>query len=225
ARFRLSGLTSGQQLRFRYSEMLNDDGTPYTISLRGARVTDYYTARGTGEEIFEPIFTSHGFRYVEITGLKNKPELDVVTGAAANADMARTGFFECSNPAVNQLFHNIIWGQKGNYFEVPTDCPQRDERLGWTGDAQFFIPTAAYNFDIDAFMTKWLVDLVSDAQYDDGSFADVAPDLTGGHGNVAWGDAGVVCPYTVYKTYGDTRIIEQHYAAMTKYVDFLQKTS
>jgi alpha-L-rhamnosidase len=225
ARFRLSGLTNGQTLRFRYSEMLNDDGTPYTVALRGARVTDHYTARGTGEEIWEPIFTSHGFRYVEITGLTRKPELETVTGIVANADMTRTGFFECSNPAVNQLLHNIIWGQKGNYFEVPTDCPQRDERLGWTGDAQFFVPTAAYNFDVAAFFTKWLVDLDTDAQYDDGSFADVAPDLTGGHGNVAWGDAGVVCPYTIYQTYGDTRIIEQHYAQMTRYIDYLQKTS
>ena len=225
ARFKLSGLSAGQTLRFRYTEMLNDDGTPYTVHLRGARVTDHYTAKGGGEESWEPIFTFHGFRYVEITGLKSKPAVDAVTGVVAGADMERTGTFESSSELANQLFHNIIWGQKGNYFEVPFDCPQRDERLGWTGDAQFFVPTAAYNFDIAPFFTKWLIDLDTDAQYPDGSFADVAPDLTGGHGNVAWGDAGVVCPYTIYKSYGDTRIIEQHYAEMVRYLDYLKKTS
>src|SRR5262249_49192058 len=153
----------------------------------------------------------HGFRYVEITGLKEKPTVDAVTGIVVGSDIGRSGYFECSDKVVNQLFHNIIWGQKGNYIEVPTDCPQRDERLGWTGDAQFFIPTAAYNFDIASFFTKWTIDLDTDAEYADGSFADVAPDLTGGHGNVAWGDAGIVCPYTVYQQYGDTRIVRTHW--------------
>jgi alpha-L-rhamnosidase len=139
--------------------------------------------------------------------------------------MDRTGTFESSSKPVNQLFHNIIWGQKGNYFEVPTDCPQRDERMGWTGDAQFFVPTAAYNFDVAAFFTKWLIDLDTDAQYPDGSFADVAPDLTGGHGNVAWGDAGIVCPYIIFQRYGDTRIVRDHWAEMVRYIDFLTKNS
>ncbi len=224
ARFKLNA-EKGQELTFRYSEMLTPEGTPYTIPLRGARVIDHYIAKGGGEETWAPIFTSHGFRYVEITGLKEKPSLDAVTGVVAHADIPRTGYFESSSEAVNKLFHNIIWGQKGNYTDVPTDCPQRDERLGWTGDAQFFVPTAAYNFEVDAFFTKWLVDLDTDAQYPDGSFADVAPDLTGGHGNVAWGDAGIVCPYTMYKRYGDTRIIRQHYAEMARYIDFLTKSS
>ena len=224
ARFKLNA-TKGQALTFRYSEMLTPQGTPYTIPLRGARVTDHYIAKGGGEETWSPIFTSHGFRYVEIAGLKDKPSLDAVTGIVAHADIPRTGYFESSDEAVNKLFHNIIWGQKGNYTDVPTDCPQRDERLGWTGDAQFFVPTAAYNFEVDAFFTKWLVDLDTDAQYPDGSFADVAPDLTGGHGNVAWGDAGIVCPYTMYKRYGDTRIIREHYDQMVRYLDFLTKSS
>ncbi len=216
----------GQMLTLRYSEMLQPDGMVYTIPLRGARATDHYVAKGDGaEEMWEPLFTSHGFRYVELTGVKERPSLDAITGIVAHADMPQTMSFECSSPEVNQLFHNIIWGQKGNYFEVPTDCPQRDERMGWTGDAQFFAPTAAYNFDVSAFFTKWLVDLITDAQYDDGSFADVAPDLTGGHGNVAWGDAGIVCPYVIYRQYGDTRIIEQHYDAMARYIEYLKKTS
>ena len=223
ARFALN-LEKGQAVTFRYSEMLSPDGMPYTLGLRGARVTDHYIGKG-GAETWEPVFTSHGFRYVEITGLKEKPSLETVTGIVVGSDIARSGYFECSDKTVNQLFHNILWGQKGNYIEVPTDCPQRDERLGWTGDAQFFVPTAAYNFDVASFFTKWLIDLDTDAQYPDGSMADVAPDLTGGHGNVAWGDAGLVCPYTIYKRYGDTRIIRDHWDEMARYIDWLTKNS
>jgi len=120
----------GLLLTFRYSEMLSADGTLYTIPLRGARATDHYVAKGEGEETWEPLFTSHGFRYVEIAGLKEKPSLDALTGIDPHNGMPRTGPFECSNELANKLFHNIIWGQKGNYFEVPTDYPQRDERMG-----------------------------------------------------------------------------------------------
>src|SRR5262249_28897862 len=159
-----------------------------------------------GQVEWEPKFTFHGFRYVEITGIDQSPALDCITGIVAHTKMDRTGYFECSNPLVNQLVHNIIWGQKGNYFEVPTDCPQRDERLGWTGDAQFFIPTGAYNFDVAAFFSKWLVDLCEDSADKDGAFASVAPDLPVlAHGATAWADAGIVCPYTIWKVYGDKR--------------------
>jgi alpha-L-rhamnosidase len=222
---KLTDQKPGTKITLRHMEMLNPDGTLYLTSLRGARAQDEYIARGGGEENWEPRFTFHGFRYVEVTGLSAKPSLDAISGVVVHSDMPRTGEFECSNKLVNQLQHNIIWGQKGNYLEIPTDCPQRDERLGWTGDAQFFIRTGAYNFDVSAFFTKWLVDLDQDSQFPDGSFADVAPDLLGGHGNVAWGDAGIICPYTIYRVYGDKRIIEQHYDAMARYIEYLHKTS
>lgn len=225
-RLKVKGQKPGARIAVRHTEMLNPDGTPYLASLRAARAQDTYWAKGgDGDEIWEPKFTFHGFRYVEITGLQGRPALDAVTGIVVHQPMPRTGEFESSSKLLNQLFHNIIWGQKGNYLEVPTDCPQRDERLGWTGDAQFFIPTGAHNFDVGAFFTKWLVDLNTDSQFPDGSFADVAPDLLGGHGNVAWGDAGVICPYVIYRTYGDTRVIERHWDEMARYIDFLTKTS
>ena len=150
-----------------------------------------------------------------------------MTGVVVHADMPRTGEFACSSPPVDQLFRNIIWGQKRNYLEVPTDCPQRDERLGWTGDAQFFIPTAAFNFDVAEFFSKWLIDLDQDAQNDAGAFASVAPDILdySGAGASAWADAGVICPYNVWKYYNDPRVIERNYGATSRYLDYLQKTS
>jgi len=215
----------GARIVMRFAEMLNADGSLYTTSLRGARATDTYIAKG-GEFAWEPTCTFHGFRYVEITGLDRQPPLDAIRGIVVHSEMPRTGSFECSSALVNQLVHNIVWGQKGNYLEVPTDCPQRDERLGWTGDAQFFIATGAYNFDVSAFFTKWLVDLIDDSQNPDGAFASVAPDvLKGPYGATAWADAGIVCPYTIWQVYGDTRVIEQHYANMARYIDYLHRTS
>ncbi|HTL30027.1 MAG TPA: family 78 glycoside hydrolase catalytic domain [Tepidisphaeraceae bacterium] len=216
---------AGTRVTIRQTEMLNPNGTLYTTALRGARAQDTYIAKGTGDEIYMPRFTFHGFRYVEVSGLKSKPSLDTVTGVVIHTQMNQTGEFECSNPLVNQLFHNIIWGQKGNYLEVPTDCPQRDERLGWTGDAQFFVRTGSYNFDVASFFTKWLVDLVEDGQNKEGAFAHVAPDMGIGYGAVAWDDAGIICPWTIYRMYGDTRVIQQHWDHMTKYIDFLKNTS
>src|SRR5262249_49227598 len=139
----------------------------------------------------------------------------------AHSDMPRTGTFQCSDPLVNQLFSNIIWGQKGNYLEVPTDCPQRDERLGWSGDTEFFVPTAAYNFDIQSFFRRHMVTCCDDSQYSDGSYANVAPDVGGGGRAAAWEDAAWICPYIVYKAYGDTNIIADHYASFQSFGQFL----
>jgi alpha-L-rhamnosidase len=223
-RFGLSA-PAGTRITFRYGEMLNPDGTLYTANLRGASATDFYTAAGNGRETFEPIFTFHGFRYVEVRGLPAKPKLSDLVGLVVHSQMARTGTFECSNPLLNQLFHNIIWGQKSNYLGVPTDCPQRDERAGWTGDAQFFIPTAELNFDVAAFFRRWLITLCEDSQYPDGSFAHVAPDTHTGHGATAWGDAAIICTYNIYHTYGDTQIISNHFAAMDRLIGFYQSKS
>ena len=219
ARLKLRG-KPGRKITVRHAEMLNPDGTVYTTNLRAAKCIDTYYLKGRGEETLEPHFTFHGFRYVEITGLDAAPELDSVTGVVVHSDMPRTGNFACSSKLVNQLFHNIIWGQKGNYLEIPTDCPQRDERAGWTGDAQVFMPTAAFNFDVSSFFTKWLVDLITDGQRPDTTFPDVAPDLALGSGNAAWGDAAVICTHQMYKIYGDTRAVRQHFPALVKYMDW-----
>jgi alpha-L-rhamnosidase len=219
---------AGTKIVLRHAEMLNPDGTIYTNNLRGAPSVDTYICKGGGMEIWQPHFTFHGFRYVEMSGLPQPPASDTVTGIVVGTDIPRVGEFACSNPDVNLLQSNIQWGMRGNYFSVPTDCPQRDERMGWMGDAEVFIHTAAYNGDIAAFFTKWLVD-VDDAQTADGQFTDVSPSPPGkGHGNggvPAWGDAGVICPWTIYQVYDDKRILEQHLPAMKRWVDWCEAHS
>jgi alpha-L-rhamnosidase len=216
---------AGTKVVLRFAEMLNPDGTIYTENLRAARCTDTYILKGKGKEIWQPQFTFHGFRYVEVTGYPGKPALDAITGVVVHSAIPMAGSFECSSPMVNQLFSNIVWSQRGNFIELPTDCPQRDERLGWTGDAQIFIRTATYNMDVAAFFTKWLVDL-EDAQSDEGGFPDVAPrKVAMGDGTAAWGDAGVICPWTIYEVYGDKRVLEKHYDSMKKWISYLKKNS
>lgn len=216
---------AGTKVVLRFAEILNPDGSIYTENLREARCTDAYIVKGTGNEFWEPQFTFHGFRYVEVTGYPGKPGIDAVTGVVVHSAIPIAGSFECSSPMVNQLFSNIVWSQRGNFIELPTDCPQRDERLGWTGDAQIFIRTATYNMDVSAFFTKWLVDL-EDAQSDEGGFPDVAPrKVAMGDGTAAWGDAGVICPWTIYEVYGDKRVLERHYESMKKWIGYLKKNS
>jgi alpha-L-rhamnosidase len=217
----------GTTIAIRFAEALNPDGTLYTANLRTARSTDYYTLKGGGEEAWEPRFTFHGFRYVEVSGFPGVPTGESVTGIVVHSEIPAIGSFECSDPWINRLQHNIVWGQKGNFVDVPTDCPQRDERLGWTGDAQVFIRTAAFNRNVAGFFTKWTRDL-EDAQYPNGAFPSVAPNLPGwsiGEGGPAWADAGVICPWTMYLCYGDTRLLEERYASMRRFLDFLSRTS
>ena len=185
---------------------------------------DTYICKGGGNEVWQPKFTFHGFRYVEITGLAAKPSLDDVTGIVIGTDIPRVGRFECSDPRINQLQSNIWWSQRGNYLSIPTDCPQRDERLGWMGDAQVFIRTATYNADVAAFFTKWLVD-VDDGQSADGAFSDVNPNTMDGRGVPGWADAGVICPWTIYLAYGDKQILEKHLPAMTRWVEWCRTHS
>jgi len=215
---------AGTKITIRHAEMLNPDGTVYTDNLRGAPSIDTYTCKGGGMEIWQPKFTFHGFRYVELTGLSNKPAKDAVTGIVFGSDTPKTGDFACSDSRVNQLQSNIVWGQRGNYLSVPTDCPQRDERLGWMGDAQVFVRTATYNSDVAAFFTKWLVD-VTDSQSGQGAFMDVSPAVGVGGGVPAWGDAGVICPWTIYQAYGDVRLLERQYPSMVRWIDFCQASS
>jgi alpha-L-rhamnosidase len=220
-RLRVKG-SAGQEVLVRHGEMLNPNGTLYTSNLRGAAAADHYWLKGGEPEILEPRFTYHGFRYVEISGLASPPLASDVTGIVAHSELERTGDFECSDPRVNRLYQNIIWGQKGNYFEAPTDCPQRDERLGWTGDTQFFIPTAAFNYGVASFIERWLVTIATDEQAEDGSFPDIAPSVgRKGKAVTAWGDAAIICTDTLWKVYGDTRVIARHFDELLRYMDWL----
>ncbi len=224
-RLRVAGAAE-TRVRLRFAEMLDAGGALYTENLRTARQTDTYILKGDGEEIFEPRFTFHGFRYVEVTGYPGDLTPDAIMGRVVGSDTLAVGTFECSSALVNQLQRNIEWGQRGNFLSVPTDCPQRDERLGWMGDAQIFARTASCNADVAAFFTKWLAD-VADAQAPAGAFPDIAPllalrgtDLS--HGAPAWGDAGVIVPWTLYQVYGDTRILTQYYEGMARWLTYLE---
>ena len=206
----------GDRITVRHGEMLNPDGSIYTANLRGANAADFYIFGTNGTAVFQPRFTFHGFRYVEVRELTVPPTLSSVMGIVVHSDMPRTGTFACSSPLVNQLYSNIIWGQKGNYLETPTDCPQRDERMGWTGDTEFFVPTAAYNFDVQSFLRRHMITFCEDAQRSDGAYAVVVPDLAAGYGGTAWGDAGWICPYNMYRAYGDTNVIRDHYDSFVR---------
>ena len=218
-------LAPGVTLTLRHAETLNADGRIYTANLRSAQQTDIYTSRG-GAQVFEPRFTFHGFRYVEVHGYPGTPPRDLLTAVVIHSDLPVTGAFRCSDPLINQLQRNIVWGQKGNFVDVPTDCPQRDERLGWTGDAQVFAPTAAFNMDVAAFFTKWQQDL-ADAQHESGRIPPIAPDTRFGHedGGPAWADALVIVPWTLYQRYGDARLLARHYPSMQAWMAYLAETS
>ncbi len=224
ARLRARG-AAGTRITLRFAEMLNPDGTVYTTNLRGAKATDTYTMKGGATETWEPRFTFHGFRYVEVTGFPGKPGKDAITGIVVGSDNPQTGDFSCSSDLVNKLHHNIYWGQRGNYLEAPTDCPQRDERLGWMGDAQIFVRTACYNNDVAAFMTKWTQD-VEDAQSPEGGFSDVSPRIGDPNdGAPAWGDAGVIVPWTIYECYGDKRLLARRYESMKKWIEYIDSAN
>lgn len=210
----------GDRILVRHGEMLNPSGTLYTSNLRGANAVDEYWLRG-GEETLEPHFTFHGFRYIEVTGLRSRPAVADATGMVVHSAMDRTGEFSCSNPLVNRLLSNIVWSQKGNYLEVPTDCPQRDERAGWTGDAEFFIRAGSYNFAIGGFFTRWLETLVRDTQLPSGAFGNVAPLFGRPWTSSGWSDSALVCTYTLYRVYDDTRIVGRNFPAMRRYMDWL----
>lgn len=219
-RLKVSG-KKGDNVTLKFAEVLDKDGNFYTDNLRAAKVTDNYILKGGGEETYEPAFTFHGFRFVQLIGFPGTPNLENITGIVIHSAMEPTGTFACSEPMINQLQHNIQWGQKGNFLDVPTDCPQRDERLGWTGDAQVFAPTAAFNFDVSGFYTKWMKDVAAD-QLPDGKVPHVIPDvLKGGGGSTAWADAALVVPWTTYLAYGDTRILEEQYPSMKAWVEYM----
>jgi alpha-L-rhamnosidase len=209
---------AGTRVQMRFGEVLDNEGALYQRNLRTARQTDTYILRGTGVETFEPRFTFHGFRYVEVTGLVEQPDEDSLTGVVIHSDTPLSASFACSNEMVNQLYSNITWGQRGNFLSVPTDCPQRDERLGWLADAQVFLPTASLVADVAAFMTKWGDDIL-DAQSAEGVYSDVAPRAAWeADGAPAWADAGIIIPALLYERYGDLRLLERHWPHMERYM-------
>jgi alpha-L-rhamnosidase len=218
----------GTTLTLRFGEVCDENGKLYTKNLRTARQTDYYTLSGDPNgEIWESRFTFHGFRYVQVNGLTEPPNRDLLTAIVLHSDTPTALDFECSDLLLNQLHHNIQWGWKGNSVDIPTDCPQRDERLGWTGDAQVFARTAAYLTDSAGFFPKWIQDM-ADAQLASGAIPSVAPvisTLNKSDGGAAWSDAFIIVPWTIWQHYGDTRVLATHYTAMCRYMDYLTSRS
>ncbi len=223
-RLRVAG-PAGTAVRLRHAEVLNPDGTLYTANLRTAAATDTYILKGRGEETYEPRFTFHGFRYVEVTGFPGTPSAKAMTGRVMHTAAPFTFEFETNVPMLNKLHSNITWGQRGNFLSIPTDTPARDERLGWTGDINVFAPTAAYTMESARFLTKWLVDL-RDAQTAEGAFTDVAPMVgTVGNGVAGWGDAGVTVPWSLYQAYGDRQVLEDAWPSIQAWLKYLEKNS
>lgn len=221
---------AGTRIGLRFGEMLHPDGRLMTENLRRARATDTYICRGRGVETWTPRFTYHGFQYVEVSGLPAGvvPPLDMVTGLVLHNDTPLVGRFACSDELLTKFWRNTQWTQRANFIEVPTDCPQRDERLGWMGDAQIYARTATFNADVAAFFTKWIAD-VRESQVahgpDAGAYPDYAP-YPFAHGKpgavfgTAWTDAGVICPWTMWRVYGDTRLVAEHWDSMTRFMDW-----
>jgi len=218
---------AGTTVTLRHAEVLDKQGNFYTANLRAAKQTVRYTLKGGGPERYEPHFTFQGFRYVAVDGYPGQLTPASLTGVVLHSDMTPASTFASSHPLVNRLQHNIVWGQKGNFVDVPTDCPQRDERLGWMGDAQVFARTAAFNMDVAGFFTKWLRDVAAD-QLETGSVPHVVPDILSAPGrpaagSAAWADAAVIIPWTMYLSYGDRRILEVQYPSMTAWVEYMRR--
>jgi alpha-L-rhamnosidase len=220
-RLKVSG-KKGDTVTLKFAEVLDKDGNFYTDNLRAAKVTDTYILKGDGEEVYEPVFTFHGFRFVQLIDFPGVPQLGNITGVVIHSAMEPTGSFTCSEPLIDQLQKNIQWGQKGNFLDVPTDCPQRDERMGWTGDAQVFSATASYIYNTAGFYTKWMKDVAAD-QLPDGKVPHVIPDvLKKNGGSTAWADAALIVPWTTYLAYGDKRILEVQYPSMKAWVEYMR---
>ena len=218
---------AGDVVDFVHGEVLDKFGNFYNENYRAAKTTYRYTCKD-GVQTHKPVLTFYGFRLIRINefpgGAENaKPEN--FTAIQVNSDIKRTGHLATSDPTLNRLFENIIWGQKCNFLDVPTDCPQRDERLGWTGDAQIFVRTASYNYDVEKFFTKWLADLAAD-QKENGMVGHIIPDmLPTKNGSAAWGDASTICPWQIYLTYGNPAILAQQFESMKKWVSYITTTT
>ena len=221
--FRIKG-TPGAQATVSHGETLDRDGNFYNANYRSARAQIKFTCDGE-EHTYKSALTFFGFRYIRLENWPDEIKKENFTAVVVHSDIRRTGYFECSDETVNKLFKNIIWGQKGNFLDVPTDCPQRDERLGWTGDAQVFVRTASLNFDVERFFKKWLRDLAAD-QGRDGCVPSVIPNISDDRGgSSAWSDAAVICPWEIYRTYGDKKILEDQFDSMKAWIDWMRERS
>ncbi len=223
----------GQTVTIRYAEALNDSrmscrddavGTVWTQNLYTAKNTDYYVMSGAGEETYTPKLVCRGFRYVQISGVDEALPAEEVTGLVLSTKNKRTGYFTCSDEHINQLYESIYWTQLSNFLDVPTDCPQRDERFGWAGDAQVFARTAAYNAEVHNYLSKY-VQMLIDGQCENGAFPEIAPSINMDSGANGWSDAGIILVWELYQQYGDQRLIEDNLQAMCRYMDYLVDTS
>lgn len=221
--FKIKGVP-GAQATVSHGETLDRDGNFYNANYRSARAQIKFTCDGE-EHTYKSALTFFGFRYIRLENWPDEIKKENFTAVVVHSDIRRTGYFECSDEAVNRLFKNIIWGQKGNFLDVPTDCPQRDERLGWTGDAQVFVRTASLNFDVERFFKKWLRDLAAD-QGRDGCVPHVIPNISDDMGgSSAWSDAAVICPWEIYRTYGDRAVLEEQFDSMKAWIDWMRERS
>lgn len=221
--FRIKG-TPGAQATISHGETLDRDGNFYNANYRSADAQIKFVCDGE-EHIYKSALTFFGFRYIRLENWPDEVKKENFTAIVVHSDIRRTGYFECSDETVNKLFKNIIWGQKSNFLDVPTDCPQRNERLGWTGDAQVFVRTASLNFDVERFFKKWLRDLAAD-QGRDGCVPHVIPNIFDDMGgSSAWSDAAVICPWEIYRTYGDKKILEDQFDSMKAWIDWMRERS
>ncbi|MBI4559803.1 MAG: family 78 glycoside hydrolase catalytic domain [Candidatus Hydrogenedentes bacterium] len=222
-RLKVSG-PAGTRVRIRHGEILRPDGTLYVDNLIGARATDVYILKGNRPEVWEPRFTYHGFRYAELTGYPGLPTREVLIARVIHTAAPVIGDFECSNELVNRIHRNLVWTQRSNMHSVPTDCPQRDERLGWLGDTQAFARTACWNFHLAPLYTKWLGD-IRDSQSAEGYTTNYAPTINGKPAAPGWGDAIVIVPWTLYQFYGDRRVIEENYDRMAAWIEYMRRNA
>ena len=222
-RFRIHG-KRGQRVSISHAEILDTDGNFYTANLRSAKATDEYVLDGE-EQILQPEFTFHGFRYACVEGVEDVEPSDFCA-LVLHSDMHKTGSFFCADEQIGRLQSNIVWSQRDNFFDIPSDCPQRDERLGWTGDANVFCRTASFNYNVVTFFSKWLGDLAAEQTKEDG-VPQTVPNVIPGNekGAAAWGDAATICPDTMYEAYGDKRILERQYESMKGWVEYIRARS
>ena len=214
----------GDRIHLLHGEVLDKDGNFYNSNYRSAKAEITYLCK-EGKQTWHPQLTFFGFRYVKLDEFPGTPDASQFTAVVVYSDIRRTGRVETSDPVLNRLISNIFWGQKGNFLDVPTDCPQRDERLGWTGDAQGFVKAASYNYDVEKFFTKWLHDMSAD-QREDGGIGQVIPDyLDGGLPSAAWGDSATICPWQIYLTYGNPEILRDQFETMKRWVDYITNTT
>jgi alpha-L-rhamnosidase len=227
-RVKLNG-KAGDTVKISHAEVLDKEGNFYTANLREAKAQSVYVLKGSGDEWFEPHFTFFGFRYIKVEGISSELKPENFTAVALYSAMPQTGSFKSSNQKINQLQHNIEWGLRGNFLDVPTDCPQRDERMGWTGDAQAFFRTASFLRSVNNFFTKWMKDVSAD-QLKSGSVPHVIPNVLGEEGwaaggSAGWADVSTIIPWEMYLVYGDKRILENQYSSMKAWVGYMQSQS